>query len=81
MEISVPELQTLMRKLDQISNRLSFSIVLLAFSIIMVGLIIGSSLSREPMMLWRFPVIEVGFIVALLMVAWLLYAIFKSGRF
>ncbi|MBT2763792.1 AarF/ABC1/UbiB kinase family protein [Paenibacillus sp. ISL-20] len=81
VEISVPELKTLMRKLDQVSNRLSFSIVLLAFSIIMVGLIIGSSLSREPMMLWSFPVIEVGFIVALLMVAWLLYAIFKSGRF
>lgn len=81
VEISVPELQQLMRKLDQISNRLSFSIVLLAFSIIMVGLIIGSSLSREPMMLWNFPVIEVGFIVALLMVAWLLYSIFKSGRF
>jgi ubiquinone biosynthesis protein len=81
VEISVPELKTLMRKMDQISNRLSFSIVLLAFSIIMVGLIIGSSLSREPMMIWSFPVIEVGFIVALLMVAWLLYAIFKSGRF
>lgn len=81
VEISVPELQLLMRKLDQISNRLSFSIVLLSFSIIMVGLIIGSSLSREPMMLWNFPVIEVGFIVALLMVAWLLYSIFKSGRF
>lgn len=81
VEISVPELQSLMRKMDQISNRLSFSIVLLAFSIIMVGLIIGSSLSQESMMLWRFPVIEVGFIIALLMVVWLLYAIFKSGRF
>ncbi len=81
VEISVPELQSLMRKLDQISNRLSFSIVLLAFSIIMVGLIIGSSLSRQPTMLWNFPTIEIGFIVALLMVLWLLYSIFKSGRF
>ncbi|WP_422658669.1 ABC1 kinase family protein [Paenibacillus sp. EC2-1] len=81
VEISVPELQALMRKMDQISNRLSFSIVLLAFSIIMVGLIIGSSLSRQPTMLWNFPAIEIGFIVALLMVAWLLYSIFKSGRF
>lgn len=81
VEISVPELQALMRKMDQISNRLSFSIVLLAFSIIMVGLIIGSSLSRQPTMLWDFPAIEIGFIVALLMVIWLLYSIFKSGRF
>ncbi|KKO54707.1 ABC1 kinase family protein [Paenibacillus sp. DMB20] len=81
VEISVPELQSLMRKLDQISNRLSFSIVLLAFSIIMVGLIIGSSLSRQPTVLWNFPAIEIGFIVATLMVVWLLYSIFKSGRF
>lgn len=81
VEMSVPELQSLMRKMDQISNRLSFSIVLLAFSIIMVGLIIGSSLSRQPTMLWDFPAIEIGFIVALLMVVWLLYSIFKSGRF
>ncbi|UNK18169.1 AarF/ABC1/UbiB kinase family protein [Paenibacillus sp. N3/727] len=81
VEISVPELQQLMRKLDQISNRLSFSVALLAFSIIMVGLIIGASLSRQPTMLWSFPAIEIGFVVALLMVVWLLYAIFKSGRF
>lgn len=36
----------LLKKLDQICNRLSFSIVLLSFSIIMVGIIIGSSMSQ-----------------------------------
>ncbi|WP_212970295.1 ABC1 kinase family protein [Paenibacillus cineris] len=81
VEISVPEMEALMRKLDQISNRLSFSIVLLAFSIIMVGLIIGSSLNQQSSVLWHFPVIGTGFIVALLMVLWLLFSIFKSGRF
>lgn len=81
VEISIPEMEALMRKLDQISNRLSFSIVLLAFSIVMVGLIIGSSLNHQSSILWHFPVIGIGFVVALLMVLWLLLAIFRSGRF
>jgi ubiquinone biosynthesis protein len=81
VEMDVPELNSMLKKLDRIGNRLSFSIVLLAFSIIMVGLIIGSSLTRKPTMLWDFPAIEIGFIVAALMVIWLLYSIFKSGRF
>ncbi|MGW8958360.1 ABC1 kinase family protein [Paenibacillus sp. NPDC055715] len=81
LEVTVPELDMLLRRLDQISNRLSFSIVLLAFSIIMVGLIIASSLNHQTTMLWNVPAIEIGFVVALLMVAFLLYSIFKSGRF
>ncbi|MFB5759958.1 ABC1 kinase family protein [Paenibacillus medicaginis] len=81
LEVTVPELEMLLRRLDQISNRLSFSIVLLAFSIIMVGLIIGSSLAHRSTLLWNVPAIEIGFVVALLMVAFLLYSIFRSGRF
>ncbi|AWB46323.1 ABC transporter [Paenibacillus sp. CAA11] len=81
VEMDLPEADKFLRKLDQISNRLSFSIVLLAFSIIMVGLIIGSSLSRQPTVLWDIPAIEIGFIIAALMFIWLLYSIFKSGRF
>ncbi|WP_028552690.1 ABC1 kinase family protein [Paenibacillus sp. UNC451MF] len=81
LDISISELDSLMKKMDQISNRLSFSIVLLSFSIIMVGLIIGSSLGRESTLLWDFPVIEIGFCVATLMFVFLLFSIFRSGRF
>jgi ubiquinone biosynthesis protein len=81
LEIGVPELDLLLKKLDQISNRLSFSIVLLSFSIIMVGIIIGSSMGRQSTLLWKIPAIELGFGVATLMFLWLLYSIFKSGRF
>lgn len=81
MDMNMPEMEQFLRKLDQISNRLSFSIVLLAFSIIMVGLIVGSSLSRMPTLLWDIPAIEIGFIVATLMFLWLLFSIFRSGRF
>ncbi|SFA40153.1 2-octaprenylphenol hydroxylase [Parageobacillus thermantarcticus] len=81
LEIDVPELDHFLKKLDQISNRLSFSIVLLSFSIIMVGIIIGSSMGRQSTLLWKIPAIEIGFGVATLMFVWLLYSIFKSGRF
>jgi ubiquinone biosynthesis protein len=81
IEITIPELQLLLNKLDRISNRLSFSIVLLSFSIIMVGLIIGSSIGRQSTLLWRIPAIELGFGVAAVMFLWILYSIFKSGRF
>jgi len=81
VEVVLPEMQGMQRKLDRIGNRLAFSIVLLSFSIIMVGLIIGSSLRSEPSVLWNFPTVEIGAIVALLMFIWLLYSIIKSGRF
>lgn len=81
VEIGVPELKDLELKFSRVGNRLSFSIVLLAFSIIMAGLIIGSSLRGEPSVIWDFPTVEIGSVVALLMILWLLFSIFKSGRF
>lgn len=81
LEIDIPELSLILKKLDQIVNRLSLSIVLLAFSIIMSGVIIGSSLGRQPTALWKIPVIEIGFGMAAFLFLWLLYTIFKSGRF
>ncbi|WP_150270232.1 ABC1 kinase family protein [Paenibacillus tepidiphilus] len=81
VEVGLPELKNLEHKFSRVGNRLSFSIVLLAFSIIMAGLIIGSSLRGEPSLLWDFPTVEIGSVVALLMILWLLYSIFKSGRF
>ncbi|WAA13471.1 ABC1 kinase family protein [Fervidibacillus halotolerans] len=81
VEMHVPEIESFIHKLDRISNQLSFSIVLLAFSILMASLIIGASISGQGTFLWDFPVIEVGSIVATLMFLWLLYGIFRSGRF
>lgn len=81
LEVGIPDLESLLKKMDRISNQLSFAIVLLAFSIIMVGLIIGSAMSGQPSLLWSLPAIEIGSIVALFLFMWLLYSIFKSGRF
>jgi ubiquinone biosynthesis protein len=82
IEITTPELDSLLTKLNRISNRLSFSIVLLSFSIIMVGVIIGASLSGQTsVLLTKIPAIEIGFAIATTMFLWLLFSIFRSGRF
>ncbi|ADU28901.1 AarF/UbiB family protein [Evansella cellulosilytica] len=81
IEIDSPQTDVLMRKMDRISNRLSFSIVLLSLSIIMLGLIIGAALSGTQTILWRLPIIEISFVISILMVVWLFFSIFRSGRF
>ncbi|MNN27984.1 putative protein kinase UbiB [compost metagenome] len=81
VEVSSPQIEVLMKKLDRISNQMSFSIVLLALSIVMLGLIIGSALSGAQPLLWKLPIIEISSVIALLMFLWLIYAIFRSGRF
>jgi ubiquinone biosynthesis protein len=81
VEVVSPHVEALMKKMDRISNRLSFSIVLLALSILMVGLIVGAALSDSHTLLWRIPIIEIGFVAVLFMFMWLIFAIFRSGRF
>lgn len=81
IEITIPELENFLRKLDRISNQISFSLILLSFSIIMCGLVIASALGREPLVFWRIPAIEAGFIVAAVMFFLLILSIFRSGRF
>jgi ubiquinone biosynthesis protein len=82
IEISTPEMEPVLKRLNRISNRLSFSIVLLSFSIILVGVIIGASLSGQTsILLTKLPVIEIGFGITAIMFLLLLYSIFKSGRF
>ncbi|NBD23531.1 ABC1 kinase family protein [Paenibacillus glycinis] len=81
VEVASPQVELLTTKMDRISNRLSFSIVLLSLSILMVGLIIGSALSHSQTMIWRIPIIDIGIVVAVFMFLWLIFAIIRSGRF
>ncbi|WP_435170768.1 ABC1 kinase family protein [Paenibacillus glycanilyticus] len=78
LDLAIPELNAVLKKLDQISNRLSLSIVLLSFSIIMVGLIIGSSMGHQSTLLWNIPAIEIGFGIASILFVWLIVAIIRS---
>jgi len=81
IEVSVPELDIFLRKLDRITNQISFSIVLLSFSIVMAGIIVASALGQQPIMFWHISVIEIGAGMAGLMLLWLFISIFKSGKF
>ncbi len=81
IEIDVKGRSQFSKHLDRVINRLSFSIVLLAFSIIMVGLIVGSAILGEGSIIFRIPIIEIAAIFAMVMFAWLLWSIVKSGRF
>jgi ubiquinone biosynthesis protein len=70
--------------LERLINRLDIASNRLAVGMILAALIIGSSLvmltDRGPQ-LWGFPAIGlVGFSLAALVGAWLVYAIFRSGR-
>lgn len=76
LEVSVSEIDLLLKKLDRIGNRISFSIVLLSFSIVMTGIMISFSRNSAVSVL-----LELGALVASFMFIWLIHSIFKSGRF
>ncbi|QOR82812.1 AarF/ABC1/UbiB kinase family protein [Geobacillus stearothermophilus] len=81
LEMTASDLEAFLHKLDQISNRLSISIVLLSWSIVMAGMMIASSFGRQSMLLWKFPAVEIGLGVSTFLFGWLLYSIFRSGKF
>lgn len=82
IEADSPQLGQLPAQLDRLINRLSFSIVMLALSIVMLGLIIGAAITGTTSpVIGKIPIIEIGFVIALLMFLWLIFAIFRSGRF
>lgn len=81
VQLSLKRFEELFRRMDRIGNRLSFSIVLLSFSIIMVGLIVGAAIAGQTTVIWQIPAIEIGFVLAVFLFLGLLYSIFRSGRF
>src|SRR5699024_325358 len=79
-DVNIFRLQDIMKRLDLITHKLSFSIILLAFSILMTGLVIGASISGQSSILFKLPVIEIGSIIATLMFLYMIFVIFRSGR-
>lgn len=81
IEVSSPQIEVLIKKMDRISNQVSFSIVILAVSIVLLGLLLGAALNGAQPVLWRLPFIEISAAIVLLMFMWLIYSIIRSGRF
>ncbi len=66
-----------LRELTSLVNRLALSVVL-------AGIIVGTALiarGAPAVLLWRLPLAEAGFILALVFGIWLLVSIIRSGRF
>lgn len=81
LEVQIPQTDMLSRKLDRVSNQISFSIVFLSFSILLTGLIVATALGRQAIAFGGFPITEVGFGFICLMLVYLLFSIFRTGRF
>lgn len=81
-EILFPETDEVLTKLNRIGNRISFSVALLAFCILLSSLILGSAIVKKTSyILLNIPIIEIGFGVGILLFLGLFYSIFKSGKF
>lgn len=82
IELTTPELDSFMKRMNKISNRLSFSMILLSLCILIAGMIIGTAIAgKPPAILSKIPAVEIGFIIVITMFLWLLFSIFKSGKF
>lgn len=79
-DVSFTETELFLKQLARISNRISVSIMLLAFSILMGSIIISFSIMGQTSLLWNFPIVEIGFFIAILMFVWVLYGIIRSGK-
>ncbi len=81
LKLEFTETNKVLGRMDRISNRLSFSVVLLSFSIIMAGLLVSISIRDVPLFGGNLPVVELGFVTAGALALWLLMSIIRSGRF
>ncbi|WP_316571621.1 AarF/ABC1/UbiB kinase family protein [Neobacillus sp. YIM B06451] len=80
LKISLSQIDAIFNKIDRISNQVSFSLTLLAFSIVVLGLIVGATFGTDTF-LTSIHALEIGFAVAFLMFLWIIYSILRSGRF
>ncbi|MBF8984034.1 2-octaprenylphenol hydroxylase [Lutibacter sp. B2] len=80
----IKNIDKILKHFDKISNKISFSIALLALSLIIAGLIIGFGIaanSATELYMFNLSVLKYGLIIAVLMALWLIFSIFKTGRF
>ncbi|MCI1882254.1 MAG: AarF/ABC1/UbiB kinase family protein [Sporolactobacillus sp.] len=80
VEMELPELDRLLSKLDRAANRISFSILLLAFSIILGCVILGETFVNHAIFS-SVPILDTVIAIVLLMFLVALFSIFRSGRF
>ncbi|QQE77665.1 AarF/ABC1/UbiB kinase family protein [Alicyclobacillus sp. SO9] len=80
IRVRAPELEQVLKKLDRISNRLSFSIILLSLSIFIAGVVLAAAVSKPALSSFTMHITDGAIVVAVLMGVWLIWSIIKSGR-
>lgn len=83
VQIEIKDIYRIQRRIERIFNRISFSVVLLAISIIIAGIIIGSGLSAgagSEMVLLNLTVLKAGLALAVIIIAGLVVSMFRSRR-
>lgn len=80
VDIAVANINLFLKYSNRISNRISITIILLAFSILIGSIIISFSLMGQAPPDWTMLILKIGFPTIILMFLWVLYAIIRSGK-
>ncbi len=83
IQLRIKDINRIQRRLDRSINRISFSLILLAVSIIITGIIIGSSQNANEgseMYLLNLTALKVGLAVAFAIILGLVISMFRSDR-
>lgn len=83
IELKIRDLENLEKRVDKVFNRLSTSIILLALSIVIAGILIGSGMSANAgaeMYKLNVIILKIGLAIAFVIVLGLAISIFRSGR-
>jgi len=81
VQFEIKDMDSIQRRFERTFNRMSFSVVLLAVSIIIAGIIIGSGLSAgagSEMYLLNVTVLKAGLAIAVIIILGLIISMFKS---
>lgn len=84
LDFELKSTNKILKRFDKITNKVSFSIALLSLSIIIAGLIIGFGMAASvgtEAYLFNLWILKLGLIAAVFMYLWLIFSIFKTGRF
>lgn len=83
VRMEIKGIDRIQRRLERAFDRVSFSMVLLAVSIIIAGIIIGSSLSARAgseIYFLNVTVLKASLVIAVIIILWLVFSMFRSGR-
>lgn len=80
VQVSLGEIEELRRALSRLANRLAFSVLLLALSILLGSVMVAQALSGRAAPDWGSALVQGGVAVLAVAVTLLLWAIYRSGR-